>query len=130
MSDPLVVYIVVRGDLGMSTGKVCAQVGHSIQYLMSHYFKLILVETKIKSTTCEHQHAEDMMKWEKYGSTKIVLKASDKQWGVLKEVFAKESFIVRDAGKTEIKSGEETCMALWPAPKSKAHLLIQELPLL
>jgi peptidyl-tRNA hydrolase len=130
MNDPLVVYVVVRSDLGLSAGKACAQTGHSIEYLMDHYFKLIVVEAKIKSITCEHQHVEDVAHWKKTGSTKIILKASDEQWTILKEIFAKEGFIVRDAGKTEIPAGTETCMALWPTPKSKAHPLIQKLPLL
>jgi peptidyl-tRNA hydrolase, PTH2 family len=130
MSDPLVVYIVVRSDLGMSVGKTCAQVGHSVEYILDHFVKLMIVEAKIKGATCEHQHVMDMTCWKKNGSTKIILKASDKQWNSLKEVFGKECFIVRDAGKTEIAAGTETCMSLWPAPKSKAHALLQELPLL
>ena len=85
------------------------------------------MEAKIHSTTIEHQRVEDTVEWKKHGSTKISKKASDKQWDILKDVFGKECYIVRDAGKTEVKPGTETCMILWPVLKSKAHPLIQEL---
>jgi peptidyl-tRNA hydrolase len=130
MVDPLVVYVIVRNELGMSPGKTGIQMCHSIQYLMEHFFRLCLIETKIHNTTCEHRHVEETSAWSKNGSTKIGLRATDKQWDTLKEVFGKECFIVRDAGKTEVKPGTETCMVLWPVFKSQAHPLIQELPLL
>src|ERR1700722_13511842 len=130
VDNQLVAYVIVRSELGMSAGKVCAQVGHSIQYLMENFFKVLLVEQKLHDKTCEHNHIEETSYWLKNGSTKIVLKASDKQWDELKEAFGKECFIVRDAGLTEIKAGEETVMVLWPGQKSKAHKFVKALPLL
>lgn len=50
---------------------------------------------------------------------KVVLRADDKEWERLKaELWC---FLVRDAGLTEVESGSETVLVLWPMRKSEAQ---------
>lgn len=127
--DPIVCYIIVRSELKMGPGKICAQVGHAIQHLMECYFKVMLIETKLHMDTIEHPHVELMRDWLKEGSQKVVLAAVDKQWDTIKQEYKKGCFVVKDAGKTEVAPGSETVLALWPDYKSKASSTIKQMPL-
>jgi|SRR5579885_642246 len=117
--NPLVLYIVVRTSLNMSTGKIGAQIGHSIQYIMLKY-------QEVKNSKSGYLFKD----WMNEGnSRKVVLGASDSEWAKLKEEFEDgiDCFIVRDAGYTEIPSGSETCMSIWPMLKNDAPKIIKRL---
>lgn len=54
-----VMYLFVNNDLGMGKGKVGAQIGHAVQYLIEHL---------VGSPTREYKE------WKQDGARKIVLK--------------------------------------------------------
>lgn len=117
--NPLVLYMVVRKDLGMSIGKVAAQTAHSIQYIMLRY-------QEIKQS----KEGYLFKQWMNEGnSRKVVLGASDSEWAKLKEEYedGNDCFIVRDAGHTEVIAGSETSMSIWPMYKDDAPKLIKRL---
>jgi peptidyl-tRNA hydrolase, PTH2 family len=118
IEDPLALYIIVRESLGMSAGKMCAQVGHSVQYTVMNYL---------------NNFYEDKLgvfaNWIDNGSRKIVLKASESEWKKLKEQLVKYS-IVRDNGLTELDPGTETVIAAAIMKKSEAPKIIKRLQVL
>jgi len=120
IGNQLVVYLIVRKELRMSVGKIAGQCGHAIHYLTSKYYK---------SGSKAEFFCERMRYWEDNDfHTKIVLAASDKEWEKLKEEY--DPIIVIDAGKTEIKSGSETVIVLWPMLKDERSKILKKLQLL
>lgn len=108
--------IVVRKDLNLSPGKIAAQVAHAA---IGAYKK---------------SSSKDVKRWEKQGSKKVVLKAKDvKQLVHLKgdaEKTGLNSYLVTDAGRTEIPSGTKTALAIGPDEEDKIDKITGSLPLL
>lgn len=125
-----VMYLIIRESLGMSPGKIAAQVGHGVMQMVDRYYKkkekanyagldnpsfyLILRETV--------KYYEE---WRKE-PTKVVLKATEAQWDELKNF---DCEVVVDGGFTEIPANSETVLAFWPMRKDLAPALIKSLPL-
>ena len=62
---------------------------------------------------------------------KVVLKADDKEWEKVKnQVPAVERVVVIDAGLTDIASGSQTVIGLWPMRKSEVPKVIKKLQVL
>lgn len=133
--DPIVVYIIVREELHMSTGKIASQVGHSIQKLLLHYFAAqLLCACKKRSGTlpkAEEDRVNITSEWINNNSRKVVLKASEKEWTTIKSEFGKNnSIIVIDNGLTEVEPGSETVICLYPEHKSLVSKTIRRLSVL
>lgn len=131
--DPWVMYLIVRESLLslMSVGKVAAQVGHAVGMIDVKFRKIYYNIIKWG----EEGHSPDQLiayhkftSWEDASFRKIVLKADDKEWEKLKA--EEECFLVRDAGLTDIPSGSETVIGLWPMKKSQASKLVKRLQIL
>lgn len=118
-TNSLVMYIIVRKDLLMSTGKIAAQCCHSCGYLFLRY-------AEIKQSKEGYVFKEWMHKG---NHRKVVLGASDSEWSKLKDEFGNNPncAITTDAGYTEIPSGTETTMAIWPMLKNDAPKIIKRL---
>lgn len=108
--------VVVRKDLKMGKGKLATQVAHAcIGSLKKASEKII-------------------KKWEEEGAKKIVLKARDLK--ELKNIYKKVKdsglpyFLVRDAGLTQLKKGEITCLGIGPAEEKKIDRITGKLKLL
>ena len=131
-NEQIVMYIVVRSSLGMSGGKIAAQVGHAVEKLMLRYFTVQVLSAKgFALNEDENINIKLTTQWiEKSGSNKIILSANEDQWSSLKEEYNKKNFVVKDAGKTEVEPGSETVMAFWPQFKMKISGKLRELPLL
>src|SRR5271157_657379 len=108
--NSLCMYFVVRDSLHMSRGKIAGQVGHATGYLFLRYME-------IKSSPEGYLFKE----WMRDGNhAKVVLGASEGEWAKVKEEFGSNPncFVVRDAGHTELASGTETVMGIWPMQKN------------
>ncbi len=107
--------IVVRTDLKMGRGKVAAQSAHAS------------VSALNKVTTAAFNA------WTSEGMKKVVLRINGKK--ALLDLFnkAKRKFpaaLVKDAGLTQVKAGEPTCIAIGPAAEVDLDRLTGKLRLL
>jgi PTH2 family peptidyl-tRNA hydrolase len=97
--------ILVRKDLKMSAGKLSSQVAHG-------------------STEAAFKSDDQKVKaWMKDGMKKVVLKVSgESELLKFKEDAEKNGLVcalIRDAGKTQIKPGTATCLAIGPDKEEK-----------
>jgi PTH2 family peptidyl-tRNA hydrolase len=107
--------IVIRKDLKMSTGKRCSQAAHAS----------VAALRNIPPSLFESWYAQ--------GMKKVVLRIEGKK--KLLDLFtkAKKKFpaaLVKDAGLTQVKAGEPTCIAIGPADEVELDLLTGKLRLL
>jgi len=117
--DPIVLYLIIRESLNMSTGKIAAQVGHAVQKICDEIdFFNREVEDLYYDWIWHHQNA------------KVVLRADDKEWEKIKEEYKDRMVLVIDAVRTEIKAGSETCIGLCPMRKSERSKTLKRLQLL
>ncbi len=110
--------IVVRTDLKMGKGKICAQVAHAS---LEAYKKAL------------KEKPEWVRSWETEGSKKIVLKVnSEKELLELFERAKKEvpAVLIRDAGLTQVPPGSITAAGFGPAPDEVMDRLFGHLKLL
>ena len=140
--DPIVMYLVVREDLNMSIGKTAAQCAHTSQMLQIKYQTIhnFLTNCRALSFFDLLRSSDDNDKirqetifeqWLNSSFRKVVLRADEKEWDKLKdEISEKERVIVVDAGLTEIPTGSETVMGIWPMHKSARPKILQKLQLL
>jgi peptidyl-tRNA hydrolase len=131
--DPIVMYLIVRESLNMSSGKLGAQCGHAAQMPLIQYFKEY---DRWHSSVHEDVICPTMpirlrifYDWLHSSFRKVTLKADDKEWKKLQEAFVEghTRFTVIDAGLTEIPSGSETIIAIWPMRKSQRPKLLTKL---
>jgi len=108
--------ILVRSDLKLPKGKMAAQAAHAS------------VEAVLRSDK------DNVKKWRREGSAKIVLKVSDKKELFKFNQLAKDSglitALITDAGKTVIAPGTETCVAIGPDEEDKIDAITGELKLI
>ncbi|MFH0816952.1 MAG: peptidyl-tRNA hydrolase Pth2 [Methanobacteriota archaeon] len=110
--------IVVRADLGMSPGKMSAQVAHA-------------------AVSCAHfaksKTPKEFGDWYSEGQRKVVLKASG--LAELRELERKArslrlpTALIEDAGMTELPPGTATCLGIGPGPGSLVDKVTGSLPL-
>lgn len=107
--------IVVRRDLKMGKGKLLSHVLHAAIHSM------------------RQSDEEVINKWESEGGKKVVLKVNDLK--TLRELYkkAKEAklpcFLVKDAGKTQLKAGTVTTLGIGPAEEKKIDKITGKLKL-
>ena len=108
--------LVVRSDLKLSSGKIVAQTGHAA------------VEVALKA---KRNEADLLARWRTEGARKIALKVPDED--TLKQLYREATdaglvtYLVKDAGHTEIPAGTITVLGIGPAPRRIIDLLIGEL---
>ncbi len=111
--------IVARKDLGLSPGKLAAQVAHAAVSCA-----LSTRKNKPKWFT----------KWQNEGAKKAVVKVDClDDFFPLKEKAERleiAAIIIEDAGHTEIPSGTKTVLGLGPAPNNLIDQVTGDLPLL
>ncbi|RLF34441.1 MAG: peptidyl-tRNA hydrolase, partial [Thermoplasmata archaeon] len=99
--------IVTREDLKLSPGKLAAQVAHAAVSCV--------LDTK-------KQNPRWFNKWQKEGAKKAVVKVeSEKDFYPLKEKAEQlkiATYVVEDAGLTEIPPGTKTVLGIGPAPEN------------
>lgn len=102
----------------MDKGKIASQVAHAS------------VEAMDKTNSV---HSEWVREWKEQGMEKVVLKVSSLK--ELMEIFqsAKKklpAILIRDAGRTQIRQGSITCIAIGPAPEKEIDEFTGSLKLL
>lgn len=142
IEDPIVMYLIVRESLNMSTGKTAAQVGHAVQLLMAHYIRYMQMDHYIQYTqnvdygdyndesVFSKEQVELIHKWWATDYRKVVLRANENEWKKIKEEFKEKLYLVVDNGLTELQANTETVIGLFPMAKSSVPKLIKRLQVL
>ena len=108
--------IIVRQDLKMPKGKMCAQVAHASVSAVLKSDKKIVKE------------------WCSSGMAKIVVKVKNEKELINYFQLAKDeglvTSLITDAGKTVIAPGTKTCVGIGPDEEEKLDLITGELSLL
>jgi len=106
---PFKLVLLVRTDLRMRTGKIAAQTAHAAVGLV----------LSIQASGNRMERAR-LKEWLKEGQAKVVLAIKDEREMEQLEADARHrgltTFIVADAGRTQVESGTETVLAIGPAP--------------
>ena len=109
-----IVYYAVRTSLDLTPGKVAVQVGHATQLLINCRQSM---ESKDNYPTAFDAKIKTFDAWAEYPFRKCLLAAHDKEFErIKKDLFC---VVVKEAGFTEVESGTETCVAIWPMRKSE-----------
>jgi len=101
---PFKMLLCVNTTLGMGKGKIAAQCGHATlgAYKLS---------TKYNKSGLQW--------WETTGCAKIAVKVSEEEMQEIEETAHAQglvSYVVRDAGRTQIAAGSRTVLAIGPSP--------------
>ena len=110
--------IIVRNDLGISKGKMAAQVAHAA------------VNCAFKSKKSD---SSNFKKWYSEGQKKVVVKGTNES--LLRELqqhardIGLTCSLVSDAGLTEVPPGTVTCLGIGPASESKINEITGNLSL-
>ncbi|MCH7902657.1 peptidyl-tRNA hydrolase [archaeon] len=107
--------ILVREDLKLPKGKLSVQVAHAS------------LDAALKSDK------KILEAWKEQGQAKIVLQVDSKQellelFEELKNLFP--TALIKDAGKTQIQSGEVTAIGIGPVPENEINKYTKDLKLL
>ena len=93
------------------------------------YFKLFAKHSILsKASVDEISLMQRFEEWDNHANRKVVLRADDQQFEKVKKELV--TFVVRDAGLTEVKAGSETVIGLWPAQKNSFPKIIRQLQVL
>ncbi|XP_047341024.1 peptidyl-tRNA hydrolase 2, mitochondrial isoform X2 [Impatiens glandulifera] len=121
-SDPdeeLKMVLVVRQDLKMGAGKIASQCAHAATGIYSELM---------------HSHRSLIRQWEICGQAKIVVTCKNQQeMNKLKgaaESIGLPTFVVADAGRTEVSAGSKTVLAIGPGSKTSLDSVTGKLRLL
>lgn len=140
-NDEIVMYIVARTDLKMSPGKLGAQIGHAVQYVLDK----LETEEGLKSYAPDPDYRkmagltpyptdltyrELARRWRTPSSAKIVLQV-DSAWELhyLFDHTPIPGCQVIDEGRTEIEPNTPTVVGFFPVPKADAKLSLGHLKL-
>eukprot|EP01114_Cavostelium_apophysatum_P020176 TRINITY_DN6695_c0_g1_i2.p1 TRINITY_DN6695_c0_g1~~TRINITY_DN6695_c0_g1_i2.p1 ORF type:complete len:208 (-),score=19.89 TRINITY_DN6695_c0_g1_i2:61-609(-) len=119
-SEPYKMILVVRTDLKMTKGKIASQVGHGVLGLYKKALK---------------KNPQAVKNWEKGGGqAKIATQVPTEEDLLRVEKAAKDAgivtYLVLDAGRTQIASGSMTVLALGPDTVSRMDSVTKKLKLL
>jgi peptidyl-tRNA hydrolase, PTH2 family len=123
--DPIIQYYIVRKDLDMSVGKMCAQVAHAAQIFTISYQEMVKEIPLCPLGGEVLRRKEITEKWLAGSFRKVVLKAKKSEFEKIKKEL--DVFVVTDAGLTEVEAGSETVLVTWPMKKSEQHKILQQL---
>lgn len=115
MSEKFKQVIILREDIEMSKGKQISQACHAS------------LEAYKKSDK------DSISKWESTGSKKIVLSSGNQKMEDLYSRMERNdipAYLVKDAGKTEVKPGTITAIGAGPTKESKINEITGELQLI
>ena len=117
--DELKQVILIRTDLGMSTGKKCAQACHA---------------SVSSSDLVRTQDKKIWKKWKNSGQKKVVLKVRSME--DINTIYTKVTkanipcFLIKDAGLTQLEPGTTTALGIGPVLSIEIDKITGDLPLL
>jgi peptidyl-tRNA hydrolase, PTH2 family len=123
LTNPIIMYLIVH-DIGMSPGKIAAQCGHAVGMLYARF-------QYIQGLSFAKERTWNM--WLQSNYRKVVLSASSKKWEKIKKDLTDKQMdyvIVKDLGLTEIPSGTETVIGVFPIFKSNKSKILKKLQVL
>ena len=104
--------LVVRSDLGMGHGKIAAQCGHAV---LGAYQAAL------------GEKPEWVSAWESRGCAKVALKcdgeAAMDEIAAAAEAAGLPTYVVTDAGHTQVAPGSRTVLGIGPAPVGEIDVL-------
>ncbi|CAK9325500.1 unnamed protein product [Citrullus colocynthis] len=111
--------LVVRQDLKMGSGKIASQCAHAATGLYAELMQ---------------SHRNLLRQWELCGQPKIVVTCKNQQeMNKLKDTaenIGLPTFVVADAGRTQVSAGSKTVLAIGPGPKEAMDAVTGKLRLL
>ncbi|KAG1346617.1 peptidyl-tRNA hydrolase 2, mitochondrial [Cocos nucifera] len=117
--EELKMVLVVRQDLRMGAGKIASQCSHAATGMYSEMLQ---------------SHRSLLRQWEQCGQPKIVLSCKNQQeMNKLKEAADRcglPTFVVADAGRTQVQAGSRTVLAIGPGRKADIDSVTGKLRLL
>ncbi|KAK1289829.1 hypothetical protein QJS10_CPB18g01046 [Acorus calamus] len=117
--EELKMVLVVRQDLKMGAGKIASQCAHAAT---GTYAELMISQRSL------------LRQWEQCGQAKIVVTCKNQQeMNKLKEAaesIGLPTFIVADAGRTQVSAGSKTVLAIGPGRKTTVDSITGRLRLL
>lgn len=144
--EPVKMTLVVRKDLKMGTGKIAAQCAHAavavVEQLLSNQASLAAApSSSLLKNDDDAAGFSSARLWEQWytawhlsGSSKVALQCQDEETMMKLARHAKElqlpSYVIRDAGRTQIAAGSKTVLAVGPGPKSLVDAVTGHLKLL
>ena len=128
--DEVVMYIIVNSDLGMSKGKIAAQVGHVVMHLVREGEELYNNRKISDITTPLGFKIQDYIIWWSGSYTKVVLKADSKTLFHIMKKYVSDVQYQRDEGRTQIEPGSLTVVGFFPMRRKDTPDEIKKLKLL
>jgi peptidyl-tRNA hydrolase len=122
--EELIQYIVVNKDLGMSPGKIGAQIGHICTVCAYKYLK---EDSDLTWGGNFILDKDKFLAWYQGEQKKIVLEGHQKD---LEKLVEKGFFFIRDAGYTEIPANSLTVVSLGVMTREEAKQFTKRLQLL
>ncbi|XP_022157533.1 peptidyl-tRNA hydrolase 2, mitochondrial isoform X2 [Momordica charantia] len=111
--------LVVRQDLKMGSGKIASQCAHAATGLYAELMQ---------------SHRNLLRQWELCGQPKIVVTCKNQhEMNKLKDAadnIGLPTFVVADAGRTQVSAGSKTVLAIGPGPKASVDAVTGKLRLL
>jgi PTH2 family peptidyl-tRNA hydrolase len=126
--DPIVQYYIVRSDVPMSCGKLCAQIAHAAQMFLLRFYEIKRTLPAMPLGGRDFFRVQITEQWINGSFRKVVLRGNVKDFQKIQEEL--DVFVVRDAGLTEVEPGTETVMVVWPMRKSEQPKLLARLRVL
>ncbi len=113
-ADLLKVHIVIRGDLGMSRGKICAQTSHATLGLHNEVLEkdpLVFAQWSSLEYPMETYEAKDQ--------------ASLYQVQTVAKKAGLQAYVVHDAGRTQVAPHTPTVCAFGPCTEMEAKSILE-----
>lgn len=119
MNGPFKMILCVNNELKMTKGKIAAQCGHAT-----------LGAYKLASRHCNSA----LKNWEYMGQAKIAVRVDEEReiFDLMEKARAAGlvTYLVEDAGRTQIAAGSKTVLAIGPAPAAELDRITSHLKLL
>jgi len=126
-----VMYLIFREDLAMSPGKIAAQAGHAVQYMVE---AIDPIDSEHESDPENIDRYWRYYSWKGTGITKVALRVKDlAELEALRATLTEAGVwtrVVVDEGHTEVAPNSLTCMSIEPRTKLFMRPFVGHLKLL